>query len=534
MPERPGPIPDTGDQLYPASVREAWAEGVCWYYYEKDGSAVIYDFARHGAQLRVPAMLDGLPVTGIAAPIGTSNQICRAHWQPAQIRELCLPEGLRFLGEQAFLGCSALEAVHMPDSLESIGMYAFADCLRLKLDRLPKALKTLKWYAFQNCEQLTEIAIPDSVRAFHLDTFAGCRQLRRIILPKSMETFEREPVTRVIQSLEELRLSPGNERYAAVDGVLFDRCMEHLILYPPGKRDRTYTVPPSVRRIAYAAFTSNASLEEITLPAALTAIGGDAFWSCTALRALEIPDSVEAIGSGAFSLCTALETVKLPPKVQGEGEWFTQCRALKRVTLPECAGCELYGCRSLECIGLFPSAGMSRTTVDGVLMDREQTRLLRYPPHRPGSRYRVPETVTEIAAGAFSDCTFLEEIILPPKLQWIPFRCFQRAQSLRAIDFPSEVRGIAADAFEECTALEELHIPPHITQIGRGAFCGCRSLKKVTLPWELTACSRAFEGCSALTDVYLIGEGRRWCNRKLLRDNFPKGVRRHYIAPSEA
>ena len=42
-----------------------------------------------------------------------------------------LPEGLEYIGDEAFDYCDELSYVRVPDSVESIGTWAFDDCPRL-------------------------------------------------------------------------------------------------------------------------------------------------------------------------------------------------------------------------------------------------------------------------------------------------------------------------------------------------------------------------------------------------------------------
>ena len=56
----------------------------------------------------------------------------QAFYQTA-LKELELPDGLREIGDSAFLKCNNLESVKIPESVKRIGKWAFHGCHRLKV-----------------------------------------------------------------------------------------------------------------------------------------------------------------------------------------------------------------------------------------------------------------------------------------------------------------------------------------------------------------------------------------------------------------
>jgi hypothetical protein len=97
----------------------------------------------------------------------------------------------------------------------------------------------------------------------------------------------------------------------------------------------------------------------------VVAIGPYAFGSVVQL--VRIPSTVTNIGTGAFAACYKL--------------------------------------------GSFRVNGSRAYTSDAdVLMDKEKTIIVRYPPRRAGPAYQVPNTVTNIADYAFESCTHLQGI----------------------------------------------------------------------------------------------------------------------------
>jgi hypothetical protein len=103
-----------------------------------------------------------------------------------------------------------------------------------------------------------------------------------------------------------------NPQYTSNAGVLFDKQIKTLIVYPAGKSDSSYTIPNSVTAIGNTAFYGCTSLTSVTIPNSVTSIGDEAFSGCTGLTSVTIPNSVTAIGGNPFYDCTGLKEITLP------------------------------------------------------------------------------------------------------------------------------------------------------------------------------------------------------------------------------
>ena len=139
----------------------------------------------------------------------------------------------------------------------------------------------------------------------------------------------------------------------------------------------------------------------------------------------------------------------------------------------------------------------------------------------------IPDSVTEIGAGAFASCTSLEKVdlseanvvsigagafagcanmrecALPDDLELIDAALFEGCSGLEKIDLSgSRITNIEENAFNGCSSLEEVRMPDSVERIGISAFQECESLKSVSLGAKTAALGdTAFCGCSALTDV---------------------------------
>ena len=105
------------------------------------------------------------------------------------------------------------------------------------------------------------------------------------------------------------------------------------------------------------------------------------------------------------------------------------------------------------------------------------------------SRYTILKNLgTEIIGdSAFSQCSGLTAIVIPPSVKAIGKKAFLGCHNLIYITIPQGVTTIESRAFSRCFNLEEIRIPPSVTVIGDSAFSSCSSLTSITIPPSVTA-----------------------------------------------
>ncbi len=322
--------------------------------------------------------------------------------------------------------------------------------------------------AFSGCSSLTGITIPDSVTNIGEKAFADCRRLA------------------------EFQVSEKNSAYTAIDGVLFNRDITELVLFPPA-RNGEYMLPESVITIGDGAFSWCVGLTKITIPDSVTGIGANAFHGCKGLTGITLPNSVTGIGDRAFSWCDNLTGITIPDSVTSIGEWiFENCNGLTSVYigngLTVISRCAFWGCKSLIKVHI----GSGVTDIGGAAF-RKCSSL---------TEISLPDSVTSIGEGAFLDCSSLTKIIIPNSITRIDNGVFSWCKGLTEITIPDGVNSIGERAFEHCSKLEEITIPDSVTSIGTGAFTWCTSLTSLTVPDGVTSIGdRTFSDCSSLTNL---------------------------------
>lgn len=94
-----------------------------------------------------------------------------------RLRELFLPDGIKYLGNSICYGCHLLESVHLGNGLETIGMGGFWDCKALRQIVIPATVRRILNAAFQDCQNLVWIRFEGKVEAISPNAFANCDSL---------------------------------------------------------------------------------------------------------------------------------------------------------------------------------------------------------------------------------------------------------------------------------------------------------------------------------------------------------------------
>src|SRR5205814_1973371 len=124
---------------------------------------------------------------------------------------------------------------------------------------------------------LASVTLGTNVSIIGTNAFRECYSLTNILLPAAL-THLGQGAFESCGRLTAINVAPLNQVYSSLDGVVFDKSQQTLLLCPAG-RQGTYTVPAGVTRVADFAF-GYSMLTTIALPNSLTAIGKDSFYQC--------------------------------------------------------------------------------------------------------------------------------------------------------------------------------------------------------------------------------------------------------------
>lgn len=122
------------------------------------GTATITGYTGTDTDIVVPAKITDRDIEYTVTEIANNT-----FYDNDVIRSVCIEDGMKKIGTQAFARCSSLEKIELPDSVESIARDSFWGCTELKEINLPGSMKEIPQACFYDCTSLTEIMIPAGV-----------------------------------------------------------------------------------------------------------------------------------------------------------------------------------------------------------------------------------------------------------------------------------------------------------------------------------------------------------------------------------
>lgn len=202
------------------------------------------------------------------------------------------------------------------------------------------------------------------------------------------------------------------------------------------------------------------------------------------LKSVKIPDSVQEIGRGAFGRCYQLEEFI----VSKDNRYYE--------------------------------------AVDGVLFSKgDNPTLLFYPPEKIDTQYSLPDHITAVSSGAFSENPYLVSVIWSRNITCVPADAFFSCLSLQEIDFSNaNVTEIEGTAFAFCESLQEITLPSTVTTIDSSAFWGLSNngRNESGFSIDIPASVTNFESEYSPADVWLGNIGGRIIFR--FHGNAPEGI----------
>jgi Leucine-rich repeat (LRR) protein len=339
----------------------------------------------------------------------------------AAVTTVVIHDGVTAIGWNAFERCVNLTSVRIPDSVTSIGHYAFRDCRSLESIVLPPNIDIIQSRTFSGCRSLTSVNIPDAVKFISNDAFNDCRSLTELDIPYG--------VTRI-----EDRAFMGTTNLKSI------------------------VIPESVTFMGNEVF-KDSGITSVVLPGTITSIGAAMFSGCKNLTLVNIPDSVMAIHGFAFA-DSGIAVIDISANV----EHINATAFSGEISTPAFN---------------VHSDNKHFSVVNGVLFNKNKTRLIRFPSGSSTAEYTIPESVVIIGDSAFMGSHNLKRVVIPDGVRGIGERAFADCSNLERVNIPESVTEIGARAFLN-TALTEISFPSSITRLSDELLAGCNALESVT------------------------------------------------------
>ncbi len=110
------------------------------------------------------------------------------------IKNLVIPEGVKYISKFAFYGCCEFNSIILPESLEKLGNFAFGDCKKITSIRLPKGLREVGGGAFAYCRSLKEVIIANKGVEIGESAFYDCPSLKNVFYAGTKEQWQQREI----------------------------------------------------------------------------------------------------------------------------------------------------------------------------------------------------------------------------------------------------------------------------------------------------------------------------------------------------
>lgn len=187
---------------------------------------------------------------------------------------------------------------------------------------IPEGVKYIGCFAFQSPAALKKLSLPSTF--CKVDTMSGLNGLETLDIGKSSAELRDFPYIKN-PSIKKIEASGDNPVYSAADGVLYDKTMTTIMVYPLGKTDSRFVIPDGVTSFDL----SGCSFSEVVIPMSVEDIPNCAFQECKNLKSIDLPYLTKSIGNDAFRGCTSLESIFIPPLVASIGDFAMPYTVIK-------------------------------------------------------------------------------------------------------------------------------------------------------------------------------------------------------------
>lgn len=448
---------------------------------------------------------------------GSAFYIC------SNLTTFTIPSTLTSIGDLAFYRSGITEAI-LPEGMATVGT-AFKECANLKTVVIPSTVTAMSSEAFSKCTSLESVYIAGNLKNIPSKAFYNCTSLKTLTLEEGIETIGSEAFYGCA-NLESLELPATIRNVYNDDGVTGKIGIGDNAFYNCEKLETLLIKSSEPVTIGAYAFYNCKKVDSIVLPTSLEmfgdakAIGDYAFYGCeNAIGSLEIPGGATVVGAYAFYNGKKFTSIYVNYGVAEIGDFaFGGAVQAKVIDLPETVT-TLGANPFVDCTGV-QTFNIADTNSDlifegGVLYNSTKTQLIMAPVSMAGEVV-LPETVTEIAGGAFANCVGLTGITLSANITEIGANTFKNT-GLTSIKIPKNINLIGDSAFQGCTALQTVTFEAGGVQnmtIGAYAFDGCTALTAIEIPFRVRSTAEvqgigdyAFNNCSSLTSFTFEATG---------------------------
>ena len=399
----------------------------------------------------------------------------------SSLTEINLPEGITSIGVEAFYCCSSLTEIILPEGITSIGNYAFSGCSSLKEISIPRRMTNIKFATFGDCSSLTKVTIPKSIINIRGEAFYGCEERIDVYYEGTREEWNQIKQPNPLDVADEPSgLKYGSSYYDSDNDIevsygegyyVYIHC--NSVISGDNRQDAFINVDNN--SLSYTKTYGDAAFQL----EGISKIGdGTLVYTVTSGKdVVEVSSSgmvtIKSFGEAAITI--SMDATEHYRKAKSKIIWITVNKEAVQIVSDYQYSVESNG----------------EITITGYT--GKETSIL-VPAEIDGKK------VTTIGADAFSDCEFLQSVILPEGITSIKESAFSDCESLRSVVLPKGITNIGNYVFAY-SGLRNIVLPEGIINIGSGAFSNT-SLKSIILPEGITYIrAETFNECFSLTSI---------------------------------
>ena len=375
------------------------------------------------------------------------------------LKNITFPKKLQRIFNKSFMGCTSLKDVNLPDSLHEIQEYAFKDCSSIETFKIPFGTGSIDPTAFVGCDSLasfntdesvnfryidgalchcdeysvTLIAVPngyvgdfvidDSITSMAQECFDGCKKITSVKFPFNYDIYN-PPYFVNCESLERFYLyNESTREYSRLTSIT--RYDSFYRFAPAASAAVNYKLFDDFYEIAPYAF-QGCKFTSFTLPSSLGDIGDYAFLDCKELEEINLPKNIWTVGANSFDGCEKLTSINIDDRNE-----------------------YLY-------------------SIDGVLFNKSDKSLLRYPEGKEGD-YTLPNDTKIVLIRSFLGAS-LTSVTLNEGCLAISSEAFMGCKSLVTVNLPSTIKAIYTYVFDGCDVLKDIYYNGTKEQFGDVEF----------------------------------------------------------------
>lgn len=445
------------------------------------------------------------------------------------IKSIVIPETVKFIGSDAFKGCTSLTKVVFKgtldqwcdmtmksspiDQTQQVDLYINDELVSGDIV-IKEGIEQISVGLFKNQSNITSITLPSTLKVIEDYAFYNLNQITRFTIPKNVE----EIGDYAFYKCE--KLAEVNNQSTVLSSL-------GLAAFAENKELLSFVIPNTLNNISSETFRNCIKLHTVTITGAVYTIGDNAFSGCVSLKNIELPSTLVRIDQSAFKKCESLTKITLSPTITKIDYYtFSGCSGLQKVichsNIEKFQDGAFAGCVNLKTIekadktpmasskffgsGCFASCENLETNLMG-----ENTETIEYNAFgncKKITKVNLGEKIQLVDLGAFRDCSGLVEVYIEnPDLEIDSEWLFGDTVFLEKLTAPQEVLSY----LENKSMLEEVHITK-CTSLNSELIDECVKLKTLKLPATLSSIEAdTFLNVDTITNIHFMGTIDDWC-----------------------